>query len=47
MNQSILDHEMLHADRSTEDEQLLIKQFFVKNEKYESGGWFRVRIYII
>jgi hypothetical protein len=37
-------HEIL-SDRSSKDEQLLIRQFFVKNKKYEHGGRLNVKIH--
>jgi hypothetical protein len=36
--QSTSDHKMLYADRSSKDEQLLLKLFCVKPPKYERGG---------
>jgi hypothetical protein len=31
-------------DRSSKDEQLLIRPFFVKNKKYEHGGRLNIKI---
>jgi hypothetical protein len=45
LHQSTWDHEILSADRSSEDEQPLMKPFFVKNKKYEHGGQLNVKIH--
>jgi hypothetical protein len=39
------DHEILHTDRSSNDEQLLIRPFLSKTEKYEHDGRLNVKIH--
>jgi hypothetical protein len=38
-------HEILYTDRSSKDEQLLIRPFLPKNKKYEHGGRLNVKIH--
>jgi hypothetical protein len=45
LHHSTWDLEILYADRSSKDEQLLIGPFFVKNKKYEHGGRLNVKIH--
>jgi hypothetical protein len=47
LRQSTWDYEVLYTDRSSKDEQLLIRPFFVKNKKYEHGGRLNVTIRIL
>jgi hypothetical protein len=44
LNQSTWEHEILYTDRSSKDEQLLMRQFLSKNKKYEHGGQLNVKI---
>jgi hypothetical protein len=41
------DHESLYADRSSDDEQLLIDRFCEKLKIYEHGGLLDVKINIL
>jgi hypothetical protein len=45
LHHSTWDHEILYTDKSSKDEQLLVRPFFVKNKKYEHGGRFNVKIH--
>jgi hypothetical protein len=45
LHQSTWDHEILYTDRSSKDEQLLIRQFLSKTKKYEHGGCLNVKIH--
>jgi hypothetical protein len=44
LHQSTWDHEILYTDRSSKDEQLLIRPFLSKTKKYEHGGRLNVKI---
>jgi hypothetical protein len=46
-NQSAWHHVILYADRFSEDEQLLIKNTFAKNKKYEHGWRLEFKICIL
>jgi hypothetical protein len=39
-------HEIVHSDRSLEDEQLSTRPFFAKNKNYENGGRFKFKMNI-
>jgi hypothetical protein len=45
LHQSTWYHEILHTDRSSKDEQLLIRPFLSKTKKYEHGGRLNVEIH--
>jgi hypothetical protein len=40
-------HKLLYADRSSEDEQVLIRPLFSRNQKYEHGGRLKIKINIL
>jgi hypothetical protein len=39
------EHEILYTDRSSKDEQLLMRSFLSKTKKYEHGGQLNVKIH--
>jgi hypothetical protein len=43
---STWDHHILYADTISKDEQLLIRSF-ARNQKYEHGEWFKIKIHIL
>jgi hypothetical protein len=45
LHQLTWDHEILYTDRSSKDEQLLIRPFLSKTKKYEHGGRLNVEIH--
>jgi hypothetical protein len=45
LHQSTWDHEILYTDRSSKDEQLLVRPFLSKAKKYEHGGRLNVKIH--
>jgi hypothetical protein len=45
LHQSTWDHESLYTDRSSKDEQLLIRPFLSKTKKYEHGGRLNVKVH--
>jgi hypothetical protein len=45
LHQSTWEHEILYTDRSSKDEQLLMRPFLSKNKKYEHGDQFNVKIH--
>jgi hypothetical protein len=45
LHQSTLDHEFFCADRSSKEEQVLIRTF--KKQKYEHSEWLKVKIRIL
>jgi hypothetical protein len=47
LHQSTWDHEILYTDKSSKDEQLLIRPFLSKTKKYEHGGRLNVKIHIL
>jgi hypothetical protein len=46
LHQSTRDDEILHARRFSKDEHLLIKKFFVRNQKHEHRGELKVKIHV-
>jgi hypothetical protein len=46
LHQSTWNHEIVCADRPSEDEHFLIRPIMRKIKKYEQGGWLKVKIHI-
>jgi hypothetical protein len=47
LHQSTWDHEMLHSDRSSEDEQLLMRPLLRKSKKCEHYGRLKIKMHIV
>jgi hypothetical protein len=44
LHQSTMEHKILYSDKSSEEEQLLIRSFLRKKEKYEHTGCMKFKI---
>jgi hypothetical protein len=47
LHYSTWDHEILYADRSLKDEQLLVLSFLRKTKKYKHGGHLKVKMHTL
>jgi hypothetical protein len=45
LRQSTWEHDILYTDKSSKNEQLLMRPFLSKNKKYEHGGRLNVEIH--